>query len=139
MTRAAPVIIAVALAGCSSNALPYMRESVALRALDATGAGKIQHIVYIVQENRSFDNLFQAYPGADTVSSGKDSQGKTIKLRPYPLGHPYDIDHSAEAMFSACRGTGALPGTDCRMDGFDRESGFGGPANASTSTRRTKK
>jgi phospholipase C len=129
MTRAAPVIIAVALAGCSSNALPYMRESVALRALDATGAGKIQHIVYIVQENRSFDNLFQAYPGADTVSSGKDSQGKTIKLRPYPLGHPYDIDHSAEAMFSACRGTGALPGTDCRMDGFDRESGFGGPAH----------
>ena len=47
-----------------------------MRALDATGAGKITHVVFIVQENRSFDNLFQGYPGADTVSSGKNSEGQ---------------------------------------------------------------
>ena len=46
--------------------LPYMRSTNALRALSGTGAGKIKHIVYIVQENRSFDNMFQGYPGADT-------------------------------------------------------------------------
>ena len=45
-----------------------------------TGAGKIKHVIFIVQENRSFDNMFQGYPGADTVSSGKNSQGKTIAL-----------------------------------------------------------
>jgi phospholipase C len=32
-------------------------------------------------------------------------------------------------MFAACDGTGRLPGTDCRMDGFDQEQHFGGPAN----------
>ena len=32
----------------------------------------------------------------------------------------YDIEHSAQAMFAACDGTGSLPGKKCRMDGFDR-------------------
>ncbi len=78
--NSARFIAALALAGCASfdsssfgrsaqdDGLPYMRSDVAMRELAGTGAGKIQHIVYIVQENRSFDNLFQGYPGADTVS-----------------------------------------------------------------------
>jgi len=103
------------------------------RAFDAppssTGAGKITHIVYVVQENRSFDNLFQGYPRADTVSSGKNSKGQTIRLRPVTLATEYDIDHSARAMFAACDGAGKLPGTQCRMDGFDRERSYGGPPN----------
>ena len=49
--------------GDTGGALPYMQSGMALRALDETGAGKIEHVVYIVQENRSFDNLFQGYPG----------------------------------------------------------------------------
>ena len=32
------------------------------------------------------------------------------------------IDHSAYAMFAACNGTGSLPGTDCRMNGFNNEN-----------------
>ncbi len=100
-----------------------------LQALNSTGAGKIAHVVYIVQENRSFDNMFQGYPGADTVSSGKNSHGKTIKLVPFSLRRPYVIDHSARAMFAACNGRGTLPGTDCRMNGFDNEESFFGPSN----------
>ncbi len=61
------------------------RATMAMRALDQTGAGKIKHVVFIVQENRSFDDLFQGYPGADTVSSGKNSKGETIELQPEPL------------------------------------------------------
>jgi phospholipase C len=131
-----------ALAGCSlglrqpydsaaanTTMLPYMRSKAALHALNSTGAGKITHVVYIVQENRSFDNLFQGYPGADTVSSGKNSKGETIQLKPFPLGEPYVIDHSAQAMFAACNGTGKLPGTDCRMDGFNNEESYFGPKN----------
>jgi phospholipase C len=107
-----------------------MQSSTAMRALGGTGAGKIKHIVYIVQENRSFDNLFQGYPGADTVSSGKNSHGDTIKLQPVPLSHQYVIDHSVVAMFSACDApSGDLPGTHCRMDGFDKEYSGGGPSN----------
>ncbi len=48
----------------------------------STGAGKIKHVVYIVQENRSFDNLFHGYPGANTVPSGKNSHGDTIDWSP---------------------------------------------------------
>ncbi len=123
----------------SAVALPYMRGGAALRALDETGAGKITHVVYIVQENRSFDDIFQGYPGADTVSSGKNSKGQTIALQPMSLTKSYDIDHSAEAMFAACNGTGKLPGTDCRMDGFNKEqSVLRAEKFASTSTCRTR-
>jgi phospholipase C len=118
------VLVAVALADCSlagPPSLPYMHGGAALRALNSTGAGKITHIVYIVQENRSFDNLFQGYPGADTASSGKDSRGKTIALKPVPLSDQYILDHSAAAMFTDCNGTGKLPGTQCRMNGFNHE------------------
>jgi phospholipase C len=65
---------ALGLAACSSSAqpaLPLIRSDRVLPALALSGAGKITHIVYIVQENRSFDNLFQGYPGADSVASGK--------------------------------------------------------------------
>ena len=47
--------------------------------------GKIQHVVIIVQENRSFDDLFQGYPGADTQSYGYDSHGNKITLQPEGL------------------------------------------------------
>jgi phospholipase C len=104
-----------------------MREGAPLRALGATGAGKIEHVVFIVQENRSFDNLFQGYPGADTVSSGKDSHGKTIALQPSSLGAFYDIDHSATAMFEACNAARGLPGTHCRMNGFNNEASYNAP------------
>jgi len=131
---------ALLLAGCSSFALrpsttalgafaqddtlPYMRGGAPLQALDTTGAGKISHVVFIVQENRSFDNLFQGYPGADTVSKGKNSKGETVQLQPKGLGYQLSIDHSAQAMFEACDGAGKLPGTDCRMDGFNLEQSW---------------
>jgi phospholipase C len=120
--------VAFAPAACSSGqSLPYMQDGAPLHALAQTGAGKITHVVYIVQENRSFDDLFHGYPGADTVSSGKNSKGRTIVLKPVPLSYQYVIDHSASSMFAACNGTGKLPGTDCRMNGFDREPNEGGP------------
>ena len=89
-------------------------------------SGKIQHVVIIVQENRSFDDLFNGYPGANTVTSGKNSKGQTIQLQPVGLETQYVIDHSADAMFSACNGT---RGRNCKMNGFDKEQSFGGPAN----------
>ncbi|MGB6601814.1 MAG: hypothetical protein WBE77_12110, partial [Candidatus Cybelea sp.] len=85
MIRLRPVAIAAALAvalcGCSQATMPYMQSANALRALGGTGAGKIKHVVYIIQENRSFDNMFHGYPGADTVSSGQNSNGQTIELQ----------------------------------------------------------
>ncbi len=132
MLRYLAVVALLTLVGCATGAqtaLPYMQSDVAVRSLNATGAGKITHVVYIVQENRSFDNLFQGYPNANTVSQGMNSYGQTIALQPSSLKTVYYIDHSAQAMFAGCNGTGSLPGTDCRMNGFNDEGGSGGPAN----------
>ena len=121
-----------AFAGCSPgpNAeVPFTAGSDAFGSLLGSGTGKIRHVVYVVQENRSFNDMFQGYPHADTVSKGEDSFGKTIELQPISLTTVYDIVHSANAMFEACNGTGKLPGTHCRMNGFNREDEYGGPEN----------
>ncbi|MFY9709072.1 MAG: alkaline phosphatase family protein [Candidatus Cybelea sp.] len=132
MLRSFAVLWLLVLAGCASGSqpsLPYMRADNAIRAINATGAGKITHVIYVVQENRSFDNLFQGYPGANTVSSGKNSNNQTIALQPSSLKNVYIIDHSAYAMFSACNGTSGLPGTNCQMNGFNNEGSYGGGQN----------
>ncbi|HYL27364.1 MAG TPA: alkaline phosphatase family protein, partial [Candidatus Nitrosotalea sp.] len=117
--------------GCSAPrevpALPAAASSSTLLLPLAGGAGKIKHVVWVVQENRSFNDLFEGYPGAQTASSGKDKAGHTIALQPISLKTVYEIDHSAGAMFQACDGTGKLPGTKCRMDGFNLENEYGGP------------
>lgn len=46
---------------------------------------QIQHIVFIVKENRTFDNYFGTFPGADGATSGTISTGAVI-----PLGHTPD-------------------------------------------------
>jgi phospholipase C len=139
ITSSALLGLAMLASGCSQvtlrqaqgdtlGALP-VAGSAMFESAHRSGAGKIKHVVYVVQENRSFDDMFQGYPGADTVSSGKNSKGKTIPLQPISLKTQYDIDHDATAMFAACHGTGKLPGTKCRMDGFNKETEYSGPAN----------
>ena len=130
-------VAAIALASCSGasrqslpgNAFVPAAGTAGLLPDAGSGAGKIFHVVIIVQENRSFDNLFQGYSRADTVSSGKNSKGVSIPLQPVSLATQYVIDHSMTAMIRACHGVGTLPGTDCRMDGFNLEAAWGGPKN----------
>lgn len=43
------------------------------RPMQRLGSPPIQHVVIIVQEARSFDNLFCSYPGADSVSCASRS------------------------------------------------------------------
>ena len=45
----------------------------------------IQHIVFIIKENRSFDSFFGTFPNADGATSGTISAGLVI-----PLGHTPD-------------------------------------------------
>ncbi len=37
---------------------------------EPAGIQKIQHIIWIIQENRSYDNYFGTYPGADGFPPG---------------------------------------------------------------------
>jgi phospholipase C len=84
-------------------------------------SGKIRHIVIIVQENRSFNNLFYGFPGAKTVKFGYNTSGEKIALQPVGLETTWDIDHDFAGFLAACNGTGSYPGTDCQMNGFDGE------------------
>jgi phospholipase C len=51
----------------------------------------IQHIVFIVKENRTFDNYFGTYPGADGVTTAKISTGQIVPLGRTPDQTPRDI------------------------------------------------
>ncbi|HEY1681105.1 MAG TPA: alkaline phosphatase family protein [Candidatus Tumulicola sp.] len=124
----ASIAFALALAACagSGSGLPSAGTQAPIEAYQANVrpriSGKIQHVVIIIQENRSVDNLFQGLPGADTQSYGYTSKGKKVKLIPRSLADEWDIDHSARSYFQACDGQGSFPGTHCKMDGFNRES-----------------
>jgi phospholipase C len=113
-------VVAMLLVACASCAARSNAPMLPPDPVD--GTLKIQHVVWIMQENRSFDNLFQRYPGADTTSIGEDSHGDLIPLAPISFTAGYDIEHSSPSFFKACRGTGDLPGTHCRMDGFNHEN-----------------
>jgi phospholipase C len=92
-----------------------------------TSVQQFKHIVIIVQENRTPDNLFhgldQALPGADIANSGLDSFGEDVPLLPIPLANTYDLGHSHEnflRMYDNGRMDGAdivqcepEPGTSC--------------------------
>jgi phospholipase C len=82
---------------------------------------KIQHVLVIVQENRTPDNLFQdpvlIGRGADIAQSGIDSKGNTIPLMKSDLTVDYDPDHSHVAFARMCGLDEAT--NQCRMDGAD--------------------
>ncbi len=76
----------------------------------------IQHVVIIIQENRSLDNLFHGYPGATTATTGLKSNGQIVTLEPISLSAPYDILHRfPQALQSIDYAKGEA------MDGFDKE------------------
>jgi phospholipase C len=74
---------AAMLAGCGGppspigapGAMPQTAGGVPLHPLIVTGRGNITHIVFIIQEQRSFDNLFCGYAGADAVKCSPQSKG----------------------------------------------------------------
>ena len=83
--QAALMLAAFSSTGCSNGAravLPYMQSGPAIQALNGTGAGKITHVVFIVQENRSFDNLFQAIPARTPCRAGKTRRARRSCFSP---------------------------------------------------------
>jgi phospholipase C len=79
----------------------------------------IKHVVILIQENRSFDNLFKGFPNANTVSSGQISTGQTVPLVPITIHVPFDVAHGVADFLAAC--DGGPQGMNCRNDGFDLE------------------
>lgn len=78
---------------------------------------RIKHVIIVVQENRSFDNLFAGYPGAETTTTGTLHDGTRVTLRPVPLEDGRDIGHFHYSFEAAYNGG--------KLDGFDLEQGYG--------------
>ena len=107
------------LFGLNSKFLSYGLSVIAVLLVSATpvrselppGPSQIQHIIFVLKENHTFDNYFGTFPGADGVSSGKTHKGRVIPLGPAPDFFTHDIGHSYyDARLGIDKG---------KMDGFD--------------------
>jgi phospholipase C len=94
---------ACALAGCggsSSSVAPY--AGAGARGPTSSVPSPIAHVVILVQENRTFNNFFATFPGADGTTTGKVvkdgncgiSKTGTIALTQSPLVIAHDLAHN---------------------------------------------
>jgi len=68
------------------------------------GIGLIQHVVFIIKENRSFDQYFGQFPGANGATTGVISTGATIPLSHTSDQTTHDIDHGWASAVEAING-----------------------------------
>src|SRR5690242_4463321 len=103
------------IAACSSGSVPNAVVPRGLDARSAQGNGKptpcpaanytcIQHIVIIIQENRSFNNLFMGFPGAATRRFGM-AGSVAVPIQPRTFESSIgDISHCFEDAMNAWHG-----------------------------------
>ena len=112
----------------TSNASPTPTSTLAASTNASAGLNKIQHFVFIMQENRTFDSYFGTYPGANGIPPGIafiDPHDGTI-VTPYHdtsvvnLGGPHDWDNAQADIDSG------------KMDGFLNQAYMGISANGTT-------
>lgn len=114
--------IAISTSTSQSMVLPITVTS-GSSTLTIPSAQKIKHVVIIMQENRTFDNLFYQYPGADSVPpAAKMHDGTVLSLQPLGFDSSLgtvggqslvDVDHTHRDWVSGY--------DNGNMDGFDLE------------------
>lgn len=85
------------------------------KPLVSVSVNVIHHIIFIVKENRTFDDYFGTFQGADGATSGTLSNGKTVALSHQPDSAP-DLCHAWACAVHAIDGG--------KMDGFDIDGGI---------------
>jgi len=83
-----------------------------------TGVTPISHVIIVVQENRTTDNLFQGLPGANTQNYGLDSNGNQVPLHQKWLGWSGDVSHQNSNFIIECNALPSNPGV-CQMNGWN--------------------
>ena len=73
--------------------------------------GKITHVVIVIQENRTFDDMFNGFPGSDTVTEGLSHTGTEVPLVARSRTDPYDPSHTYQSLLQEY--------DSGKMDGFD--------------------
>lgn len=86
-----------------------------------SSSSPIEHVVIVVQENRTFNDFFATFPGADGTTTGKVAKepnctppikAGTIELSKVPLALPKDLDHTYPGYKTAYDGG--------KLDAFDK-------------------
>ncbi len=93
----AALVSVAALPACSTfaapaPALPVMSAAADSRRERAIVHEHVKHVVIVIQENRSFDNLFAGWPGADSATVGTMRDGTRVPLKPVDFSTP-DLAH----------------------------------------------
>src|SRR5579862_2453918 len=97
--RLLTMLFAVVVAACSTPGAHGLAEQRSrLLPRPATPAALsigtyIKHVVVIVQENRSFENVFAGFSGADAPMTG-NLNGAIIPLRQTQINSIYDLGHA---------------------------------------------
>jgi phospholipase C len=86
---------------------------------------QIDHIVFLLRENRTFDNLFGLFPGADGATEATISTGAVIPLGHTPDQMTRDIGHSGQASDVGVDG-GKMDAFDLVNSGQDRAANLNG-------------
>jgi phospholipase C len=109
---AAAFIAAVGVSACggSSGGSGAAAPNPPVVATPTPSGQKIQHVVIIIQENRSFDNFFATFPGADGTTVGQLHTGQQIPLTRSRL-ITLDLPHEHSTFLKEYDGD--------KMDGFD--------------------
>ena len=89
----------------------------------------IQHVVFIIKENRSFDHYFGRYPGADGARTARTHEGGKVALSRAPDLISHDICHDFVSTLGAMNGG--------KMDAFDSLCYNRDLASLTQFTRRT--
>jgi phospholipase C len=120
------VALALVVAACSEDIpewdpLPPLDMGARPAKVDASAfdtATPIKHVVFLIKENRTFDNMFGMFPGADGATTGMD-QGQERPLTQAPDRLPEDIKHCYECALQAWN-EGAMDGFATISEWADR-------------------
>jgi phospholipase C len=66
------IVAAVGISGCSGSGSPNGSYApIPAKRISSDNSSPIKHVVVVIQENRTFDNLFATFPGADGTTTGE--------------------------------------------------------------------
>jgi phospholipase C len=105
--------------GSSPTVTPMARADQAPLAKRAPGSTPLQHVVVIVQENRTFNNFFATFPGGTGSTFGYElvnGKKKRINLTETRLSGQRSFNHSYSGFITACDYSYS---SGCRMDAFN--------------------
>jgi len=123
------ISVLLVAAGCASHGasspLPGAGHSgAASSAAKKRTATPIQHVVVVIQENRSFDHFFQGFQGANTQNFGLNHLGQQVPLVQVPINQDFDAPHNHGTFVTEAD---LNPSTQqYAMDGFDLVAGCKG-------------